>query len=466
MAINLFPHQVAGAAFLSREYGTKGLFFGMGTGKTLTSIYAARRVGVARMIVIAPPIALPMWQRECTDHMKDVPGGAPYDAKVQILKTGTTAIQADADVVVVSYAIAAKRKDELKAWLHEVEPSILICDESHALKSVKAQRTKAILGNCGLADGADYTWLLTGTPITRWNDDMFPFLCRADLKGMRKLLGGATQEKFLLKFTIRQKRQFAGARFPVQMVVGNRNTDILADFVYGGGHAIRVDLDEVFQDMPPLTTNRYDIKLDASAELRKALKEMEKHSIAEIKKKLESKEPALATIRHDLGLAKVKAAAAEIAERVESGQNILVGAWHTDVIDELKRMLTSKKYKVAVIDGRTSTTAREHITDEWNDGEIQVLVGQIAAMGVSLNLQQGGNQIIVVEEDWSPSVMDQFYARLWRYGQQKHVHVDILQSETKLDKALGRISSTKAREHSKFNEIGREYTEEGEDNAV
>ena len=85
--------------------------------------------------------------------------------------------------------------------------------------------------------------------------------------------------------------------------------------------------------------------------------------------------------------------------------------------------------------------------DEFNAGEIDVLIGQIAAMGVSLNLQQGSNKIIVVEEDWSPSVMDQFYARLHRIGQKNHVHVDTFISDTKLDKAVGRISSAKQRSH-------------------
>jgi len=55
--------------------------------------------------------------------------------------------------------------------------------------------------------------------------------------------------------------------------------------------------------------------------------------------------------------------------------------------------------------------------------------------------------------------MDQFYARLWRFGQEQHVHVDILQSDSKLDKALGAISTTKARQHLKFNTIGKEHTD-------
>lgn len=441
----LFPHQIKGAKFLASK-PFAGLFAGMGVGKSLTALEAVLLTGAKRTIIIAPPIALPMWQAESQRWLET--------SATQILKTGKTAIAPDHQLLVVSYQIATSRKDELRDWL---QGGILICDESHALKSHKAKRTKAILDRGGIADGAGYAWMLTGTPITRWNDDMYPFLCRADLDGMRRLLKGTTIERFQMKFTVRQQRQFGRGR-PVQMVVGNRNTDQLAEWVYGGGHALRFDLEEVFKDMPPLTTNRYTIPLTADASLKAALKELERSSIAEIRKKLEAKEPALATVRRQMGLAKVKGAVAEIKERIDSGQNVLVGAWHTDVIDALQDELSG--FASGVIDGRSTAYAREDVTKAWNEGQVQVLIGQIAAMGVSLNLQKGGSQIIVVEEDWSPSVMDQFYARLWRFGQEKHVHVDILQSDTKLDKALGRISSTKAAQHGRVNKIGKEVTDD------
>jgi SNF2 family DNA or RNA helicase len=446
MTYQLFPHQIKGAEFLSsRKFA--GLFFGMGTGKTITALEAAKRVGAEFVVVIAPPIALPMWQREAEAYL----GG-----KAQILKTGSTKIDPDAKIVVVSYAIAQKRKDELRDELSYGEATVLICDESHALKNPSAKRTKAILGKGGVASGAVHSWLLTGTPITRWHDDMYAFLCRADLAGLQERCGGTALERFQMRFTVRQERKFPGARFPVKMVVGNRNGDELADWVYNGGHALRVDLDEVFKDMPPLTTNAYTIPLELTPELKAKLAAVAKMKIADLQKAVENKEPALATIRRELGMAKVKAAAIEISERVESGQNILVGAWHTDVIDALRDELAKRGYTVGVIDGRKSALQKEAVCASWNNGTLQVVVGQIAAMGVSLNLQQGGSQIIVVEEDWSPTIMDQFYARLWRYGQEKHVHVDILRGENKLEEAVGRIARTKARGADAFNEVGRE----------
>jgi len=447
--IELFSHQKAGARFLAAAPGTKGLFFGMGTGKTLTALHAARAVEAERVVVIAPPIALPMW---C-----DVAGATLHDAEVCLVATKKSEIAKTANVLVLSYAIATARAPQLKDWLSaSPDHSVLICDESHALKTVTAQRTKAILGRGGVASGAAYAWLLTGTPITRWNDDMYPFLCRADREGLTQMCGSAALERFQLRYTIRQNRQFPGARFPVKLVVGNRNTEELAQWIYDGGLAMRVDLEEVFAEMPPLTTNRYFIDLDAPPDLKKRLKDLNKMPLDEIRKRLEDADSHLATLRRELGEAKVAASVKEILERIESGQSVLIGAWHRSVIAALETALLNKRKRVRVISGATAPQADAAAQDAWNAGDLDALVCQIASAGVSLNLQHGGNQIIVVEEDWSPSVMDQFYARLWRYGQKKHVHVDILEVDTRLNDAIARISRTKEKEHSNFNAIGRE----------
>jgi hypothetical protein len=37
------------------------------------------------------------------------------------------------------------------------------------------------------------------------------------------------------------------------------------------------------------------------------------------------------------------------------------------------------------------------------------------------------------------------------FGQEKHVHVDILQADTPLEEAVARISNTKRREHAVLN---------------
>ena len=439
---SLLPHQIADAAFLAaRKFA--GNFSGMGSGKTLTALEAMRLVAVADgtkfdsrpHLIIAPPIAIRMWIQVAAEYL---------NVDAQHLKTGKTKIDPAAVVYVMSYELATRRRDELVA----LAPRVLICDESHALKNVKAKRTKAILGRGGITAAADFSWMLTGTPQTRWNDDLFPVLVRADSKALQARIGKLSMEHYQLRYTVRQTRQFPGARFPVQLVVGNRNTEELRDMMFDGGLAVRRELKDVWAQMPPLTSNRLYIRLDGSAELTQALRETESMSMAAISSGLRDPDSSLSSLRRQLGVAKVRESVKELVTRIEDGNGpILVGAWHRDVIDALNYELRRAGVQVAVIDGRTSASARDRYTAAWNAGELDILIGQISAMGVSLNLQAGGHHIVVVEEDWSPSVMDQFYARLHRIGQAHHVHIDTFISDTKLDEAVGRISATKRVEH-------------------
>jgi SWI/SNF-related matrix-associated actin-dependent regulator 1 of chromatin subfamily A len=431
----LLPHQIEDAQFLAaRRFA--GNFSGMGSGKTLTALEAFRLVRelvTDQVIIIGPPISLRMWKSEFEAF-------CPGDT-AQLVKTGKTKIDGAASALIMSYEIATKRAAELSA----LGARALIMDEAHACKSVKAKRTKAILGNGGLAGSVDHTWFLTGTPVTRWNDDLYPFLCRADLDGMKQRCGGASTDRFNLRYTVVQSRKFPGARYPTKMTVGSRNTDELHRWLFGDNLAVRRELADVWAAMPPLTTNRLQIGLDMDDELRDILAGFK--TVRQIEQAVASNDEHIATARRKIGEGKVCSAAAEIRDRIEIGQGpILVGAWHRSVIDALADELSD--LRVGVLDGRTSANEKSRLQDAFNAKELDVLIGQIAAMGVSLNLQHGGNRIVVVEEDWSPSVMDQFYARLHRIGQTEHVHIDILESDDKLSQAVRRISNTKRGAHA------------------
>ena len=443
----LLPHQIEDAQFLASK-AFAGNFSGMGSGKTLTALEAFRLVrGLVtdQVIIVGPPISLRMWASEFEAFF-------PGD-KAQLVKTGKTKIDGSASALVMSYEIATKRAAELS----QLKARALILDEAHACKSVKAKRTKAILGSGGLASSVAHCWFLTGTPITRWNDDLYPFLCRADLNGMRRRCGGDHIDRFNLRYTIVQKRQFPGARYPTKMTVGSRNTDELNAWLFDGGLAVRRELAEVWAAMPPLTINRLPVGLSMDDELRDILDGFKTQ--AQIDQAVAANDEHIATARRKIGEAKVREAAAEIRERATSGAGaILVGAWHTSVIDALVSELSTYLGKgislsVDSLDGRTSSARKDELQRDFNEGRLDVLVGQIAAMGVSLNLQHGGNRIVVVEEDWSPAIMDQFYARLHRIGQTEHVHVDILQSDDKLSQAVARIASAKRRSHTVAMEV-------------
>jgi SNF2 family DNA or RNA helicase len=436
MGKDLLPHQIEDARFLaSKKFA--GCFSGMGSGKTLTALEAAKHAfttahtGPNAAIIVGPPISLFMWKEEFEQHL---------GKRAQLLATGKTVIDPNADAWIMSYEIATKRRDELKA----LGAKVLICDESHALKSTTAKRTQAIIGKHGLCESVGHTWLLTGTPVTRWNDDIFSFMCRAGAGQLAEKIGKVDLGRFRLRYCVVQKKKFSQRqRFATEVTVGNRNTDELNELLFDGGMAVRRELADVWAAMPPLTINHLQVQLEKTPELRELLKALEKKSMNEIREDIGKKEEHIATTRRLIALAKVKHAAIEIADRVEAGVSpILVGCWHIEVIDELHNLLTAKGVRAAKLDGRTPSQLKQTLQQDFNDGNLDVLVGQIAAMGVSLNLQ-GGSHIIEVETDWSPAVMDQFMARCHRIGQKDHVHVDVFEADTKLDQAVRRISAAK-----------------------
>ena len=263
-------------------------------------------------------------------------------------------------------------------------------------------------------------------------------------------------ERFQLKYCVRQRRRVKtkyGREVEIQTVVGSRNLDQLNELIFGGDKplAVRRTIQEVHDAMPPLTFNTLQIGLTQSDELKEAMKTIKGMSITQIAQQLTSSDTHLATLRRLLGIAKVPAAAEVIAERIADDPStpVLVGAWHREVIDALADALADRKLSIRRLTGSTSSPRREQIISDFNKGWIDGLVGQIGAMGVSLNLQKLGHRILTVEEDYSPAVMDQFYARLWRMGQEKHVHVDRLRADNKLDKAVAQILGRKAYEHAK-----------------
>ena len=446
--ITLLPHQIEDANFLaSKKFA--GNWSGMGSGKTLTALEAVNILSrhghyqkerqqspVTNLtIIVGPPISLHMWKSEYDRHIPN--------SYSQILRSAKTKIDPEADALVMSYEIATKLKGELKA----LSPRILILDESHACKSVKAKRTHALLGKGGLCESVEHTWCLTGTPSTRWNDDLYTFLARADNAGMKTRIGGTSIEKFRLRYCVTQQKQFKGARFPTTLTVGNRNTEELNAWMFDNGLAVRRELEEVWKAMPPITVNRLQVRATTDEGLRRMLRELDDMPQYDLDEKITSQDAHISTLRRKIGLAKVAHSAAEIADRVQAGvKPILVGAWHTEVIDSLVTALRGEGLIVHFLDGRTPVNARPSIAKAFNNQEVDVLVGQIKSMGVSLNLQ-GGSHIVEVETDWSPALMHQFRARCHRMGQKNHVHVDIFEHDNKIDQAVRRISATKSRGH-------------------
>ena len=79
------------------------------------------------------------------------------------------------------------------------------------------------------------------------------------------------------------------------------------------------------------------------------------------------------------------------------------------------------------------------------EGDAQVLVGTIAAMGQGYDgLQDVSRCVIMMERDWSPEINHQCEDRLHRMGQKLPVSVEYLECDKTFDQKVTRINITKS----------------------
>lgn len=434
MALTPLPTQTADAVFLVRRQKAC-LFSEPGTGKTITALEAWRAVG-GRAVIICPPIALRMWQRTIEDQLGKT---------AQIMATGKTALDPDADAYITTYSLVERLRAKLG---DDFDLNVLILDEADALKTLSSARTTAVFGRAALmkdclAAGVPNVWFLTGTPIRRYADDLYPVL-KALFRDVLAAHGLASLVTFRDRFCVTSLRRFH-PRSPAEwVVIGNKNEDELRRLIYDNEIAVRRTIHDVAAFMPPLTVSPVSVDFVSSPELDMATGEAEG---------ADETSAVMATARRLLGVAKAPFVADYVVETWESLTcPVLILYWHKEVGDILHKRLADSKHELQIrrIDGSSSQADRTAAEAAFNAQECDILLGQIASMGVAINLQEGGHYAIFAERDWSPASEEQALRRLWRLGQKLHVHVDICEAMHPIDGAVEKVVARKKKSASKI----------------
>jgi SNF2 family DNA or RNA helicase len=122
---------------------------------------------------------------------------------------------------------------------------------------------------------------------------------------------------------------------------------------------------------------------------------------------------------------------------------LLVLHWHTEVGHALAQALRTAGRTVVTISGVTGPALRDKAVRAFQAGEVDILLGQIIAMGSAINLQANCRHVVFAERSFSPRDMRQAFARVWRLGQSEHVQVDYLDAAHPLDEATREILGRK-----------------------
>ena len=474
----LYPYQLAGA--IDVVQGRRILADAPGVGKTRTSLAAASMLDVRRVLVACPPVVVTHWSRNVVEcglaaHVRDAgPGGweidhvpperdiapgtasrtcAEFPAFTSVTDTGHLAITSTSEspslpergVVVASSSLVAARP-LLAAQLAEWRPEVFIYDEAHEAKTWTSRRSRVFRR---LAQSCSVVIPVTGTPMVSSPLELAPLFA---LVGVLESQYGSYCE-FRSRFTVKTTWGWRPNK---------QETQALRSFTRGIW--VRRVKQEVLTELPPKERCALwvDVPLDdyrlALDEVMKAISEWldsyreemgEWPDDVAISAWSKSQISMVSRLRQAAGLAKVDAAVALVAEKLQADPDTPVVVWahHKAVIAKLAEAFRANPTigtKVQVIDGSTPEDDRSGVVDAFQAGDILVLVCSIQAAGVGITLTRS-SQAVFVEADWTPALMAQAEDRQHRIGQERPVTYTTLVAAKTLDERVQQVLEQKAR---------------------
>lgn len=120
-----------------------------------------------------------------------------------------------------------------------------------------------------------------------------------------------------------------------------------------------------------------------------------------------------------------------------AGHKVIVYSYFLDVLDTVKRALPGHAF--GPLTGATTPAARQDLVDDFTNAPASsVLISQIAAGGIGLNIQ-AASVVILCEPQFKPSAGNQAVARARRMGQLKAVQVHRLLNPDSIDERVEEI---------------------------
>jgi len=374
----------------------------MGTGKSTSAIIAALESKAKKILIVCPASVKINWKKEIKNY-SDRPilivegrkWGSTYDFYIinyDILKNYHTTDKKD-------------ENDDLKLILKE-KFELAIVDEAHYISNTTANRTKLLND---ILKKIPKVWLLTGTPMTNRPINYYNLL---------KIVNSSVT----LNWQHYVKRYCKGFKFKsngryIWSTSGHSNLDELRERTK---NLVLRRLKSEIPGLPEKTISPLFLELHSTFYneeldefMRISEKERKKESIAVTINRLMK-------IRQVIAYEKLPYTYELIDKCLELDKKVIVFTNFTMPLD----MIHEKYPKNSVIyDGRMSSAKREDAKERFqNDPKIKILIGNIVAAGIGINLT-AAEVVIMNDLSFVPSHHSQAEDRAYRHGQNKDVLV-------------------------------------------
>ena len=411
----------------------------MGLGKTVQAIGVINQSPTAKSILIICPKSLKAnWANEWKKW--DVKGlTVEYNLNGKAFP--------ESDVVILNYDVVNKFRKVIDSrhW------DYLIVDECHYVKNKKSTRTKALLGH-GKMPGveADHRIFLSGTPIMNKPIEIWPLVEALDPDGL-----GRNWTRFIKDYCNAYQERIAGRW--VWNTDGASNLEELSERLRSSFMVRRLKKD-VLTELPSKTRQiislppNGDSKLvdaewlaqrtedEVKAELRLAVEKARanpdksfKDRVDELQMKYRVAFSETAKARKAVALAKVPHVIEHVRNALDQG-SIVLFAHHLEVINSFYQAFI-KDVPLGVITGKTSTNLRQEIVEQFQTGDLKLIIAGLRAASEGITLTKSSH-VIFAELDWNPAKMSQAEDRVHRIGQEDPVLVQHLVMDESLDASI------------------------------
>ena len=130
-----------------------------------------------------------------------------------------------------------------------------------------------------------------------------------------------------------------------------------------------------------------------------------------------------------------------VEEAIENGKKVVIFSNWTQMTDAIFDRLKSK-YVLSVITGETQDSLRQSHVKEFQEGQSQVMIGTIGAMGTGLTLTAGTVEIFM-DEPWNKALKDQAEDRCHRIGTTENVTIYTLMCKNTIDERIHELVERK-----------------------
>lgn len=446
---NPYEHQIAGFNFgLTNDRWLLGDEMGLGKTKQVIDIAVAKKLqkGYRHCLIVCGVNGLKWnWRNEVYTHSNE-------EAYIlgQRIRRGKIKIDSNADKLTDVKTLASNPAyfiitnietlrveeiaTELKKLCEDGTIGMIAFDECHKAKNPQSDQGKGILKL-----QAETMIAMTGTPLMNKPFDLYIIL---KWLGYEKHAFGAFKKHYA---------DYGG--FGGYEVIGYKNLDELQERL---NEIMLRRLKEEVLDLPEKTY------IDEYVEMTPKQKKIYNEITMDIKSNIDQIKMAnnplaeLIRMRQATGYtgilsstikesAKLDRMEELVEEATENRKQVVIFSNWTQITEAVTDRLMdprTHRYTIGEITGETKDNERQQIVEQFQNGDIQVLIGTSGAMGTGLTLTAGTVEIFM-DEPWNMALKEQCVDRCHRIGQQSNITIYTLMCQDTIDQRIHEIVERK-----------------------